>query len=261
MANNSNQDPSLTVEEVLDTLRHSSLRTVLVEGPDDVRWYEVLFKKGDIGWEPMSSGGRNTLLKVFEGLSEEERRSVVFVADRDMWFFDTIPAKYGDVIFTEGYSIENDILQDSSAMELISQEEMVLIEKYKAVLSEWFAFCVQSYKAAKPTETDVYPAQIAEEQDGKVRWRCGYQLKIGYVSPPASLIHAVQSQFALGFRGKCLAKLYAMVISARKDPCVRYSAEQLMDVAIREKTLTGLRLRLAKEIKSKIAELMKSAMA
>lgn len=253
MPNNPKQDPGLTVEEVLEAVRHSSLRNVLVEGPYDVEWYGILLEKAGVAWEPMQAGGRNTPLKVYEAMNAQERSSVVFVADRDMWYFSGVPSEYSDIVFTTGYSIENDVLRDSVGYGLLNPGELKRIAAYKTVLSEWFAFCVAEYKNGNDPKTDVYPAAIAEEQNGAVAWRMKYQKQIGYVPPPASEIQKVLSDFELGFRGKCLADLYSMVMLARKKPAVRYSNEQLMDVSLREKDISGLRLMLLQRIEAKIA--------
>ena len=100
----------MTVDECVALLRRTDLQTVIVEGKDDMQIYQwaerrVGIQKANV----LPVGGRETLLAVYKRRSEFAHLPVAFVADRDLWLFSGIPPGYPDIIWTEGYSIENDL--------------------------------------------------------------------------------------------------------------------------------------------------------
>lgn len=252
MSSKINQNPGLTTQEILSTLRHSCITNVLVEGVDDLQWYGLMLQKAKICAEPIQAGGRENLLSVFEQLTPSERVTNICVADQDIWYFIGIPKQYSDVVFTTGYSIENDVLHNSAAINLISEDELQLIEKYRSILSEWFAFCIDEKKQGRTPVLDVHPEHIVKKEGEAVSWRPNYQSQIGFVRPKELDVKKVYDEFYLGFRGKSLVKLYALILSSRKGKNPKYSDSQLMDIAVQARDLDGLRLDLMSRIRSKI---------
>ena len=76
-------------------------------------------------------GGRETLLAVYKRRNEFAHLPVAFVADRDLWLFSGIPPDYPDIIWTEGYSIENDLYADANLENLLDADE---VEEHQQVL-------------------------------------------------------------------------------------------------------------------------------
>jgi hypothetical protein len=99
----------LTVEEIVSLLRHSSVPTILVEGSEDVmvyRWLKQHIKP--LKASAIQCGGREKLLSVYKRRNEFSHIKTAFLADQDMYVFLGIPSDYSDIIWTAGYSIEND---------------------------------------------------------------------------------------------------------------------------------------------------------
>ena len=46
------------------------------------------------------------------------------MADKDLWLFSGIPPDYPDIIWTEGYSIENDLYAGASLEDLLNADEV-----------------------------------------------------------------------------------------------------------------------------------------
>ena len=116
--------PVPTVDELVATLRRSRLPTIVVEGRDDMRiyrWIEPRVSNVDTSVLPV--GGRNKLLSIYERRNEYSQLPVAFLADRDMWLFSGIPEQYNHIIWTLGYSIENDIYSGSELENLLDVEE------------------------------------------------------------------------------------------------------------------------------------------
>lgn len=68
-------------------------------------------------------GGRDTLLKVFERRDEFKNLKCIFVADKDTFVYINPPEKYNDIIWTNGYSIENDLYYGKGIEQLLSIDE------------------------------------------------------------------------------------------------------------------------------------------
>ena len=101
--------PSPTVEELVAALRRSALPTVVVEGQEDMRIYRWVEERlGSRTANVLPAGGREKLFSVFRRRQEFADLPVAFVADRDMWLFSGIPPDYGEILWTQGYSVEND---------------------------------------------------------------------------------------------------------------------------------------------------------
>lgn len=87
----------------------------------------------------ISCGGRTALFDVYAQREFIADKPCVFLADRDMYVFDGIPQQYDEIIFTTGYSIENDILYDSKVEDAFSDRDLVKFDHMKKELSKWWA--------------------------------------------------------------------------------------------------------------------------
>ena len=67
-----------------------------------------------------------------------------------MWLFSGIPSDYDGVIWTEGYSIENDLYADAELENLLAVEESQEHQQLRDAIVEWFAFEVEEYLADRP---------------------------------------------------------------------------------------------------------------
>ena len=110
---------SYSVEEIISELsKPTALLKVLVEGKDDALVYRYIEGKLndlisiDNKADVIICGGRLELIEVFESREKFKNTKVVFLADKDMWFFVGVPKDYEDIVFTDGYSIENDSMDD-----------------------------------------------------------------------------------------------------------------------------------------------------
>ena len=102
----------MTVDECVAALHRTYLPTVIVEGKDDMQIYQWTERRVGIqNANVLPVGGKETLLAVYERRNEYAHLPVAFVADKDLWLFSGIPPDYPDIIWTEGYSIENDLTQ------------------------------------------------------------------------------------------------------------------------------------------------------
>lgn len=221
----------LSVDEIVQTLRRSQLPTVLVEGRDDMtayRWIED--RLGFWNANVLPCGGRSHLLEVFTRRHEYPSVATAFLADRDMWLFTAIPTEYNDIVFTTGYSIENDLLDSSPVHDLLSTSERQEFDSIADLLSRWFAFEVECYRAGTTcccalrvnrlvpfghTELDV--SAVAPRQ---------------FREPDTALVTSIRAEFTLKFRGKSLLDLYVRLL-ADQNRTSQFSRFNLLEIGAR----------------------------
>lgn len=140
------------LEEEVILLLQSSKMTVCLEGIDDKKvFHSILLHKSldsKIICRFFGEGGRNILLAVYDLYKQQTKKArnpILFFADQDTWVFTGIPEKYGEVNFTKGYSIENDLFEDGqiSISQLLYPAEKVRLESLIDQISDWFAKEIQ----------------------------------------------------------------------------------------------------------------------
>ncbi|RKU09628.1 hypothetical protein C6503_20970 [Candidatus Poribacteria bacterium] len=149
--------PDSTLENLVIALRLSNKPNIIVEGEDDEIIYGTLMDRlGRFSIGLFSAGCKETLLNLYEELSRYESRGdfrhtpVAFIADRDMWLFRGIPNQYDDIIWTEGYSIENDLYSHVKLRDRVGNK--VEYDQTIDAISMWFAYKVEEYLEKNPPE-------------------------------------------------------------------------------------------------------------
>lgn len=163
-----------TVNELVDTLHRSKLPTVVVEGRDDMqifRWMEDLLEVDEI--DVLGVGGRPNLFAVYDRKSEFAHLPVAFIADQDKELFTQLPSGYDEIIWTQGYSIENDLYAgaDPSLENLMDPQEAAEHGQLLNTIIKWFAFEVEGFLAGRTPEfnhhcNEVVPQNQTEMDDG-----------------------------------------------------------------------------------------------
>ncbi len=229
----------MTPDEIVATLRHSNLPTVLVEGKDDFIIYPKLQTQigqaTEIDFFPC--GGRNTLLKVFERKAEFPNKKVFFIADKDMWVFDRIPEVYQDeqLIFTSGYSIENDLYADGSYHidVLLNEKEKAEKEVLLNTVCEWFAFKIVQFKNGESLAFDkisLLNEQVMKEKEPVFQPSFLEEQQFEKAEIEEKELRA---NYALQLRGKYLFQIYHKIFKKRRGKnAIKYRTEQLLDISL-----------------------------
>ena len=138
------------VSGAVNRLRTSDFATLVVEGTSDrdiYSWFEDLL--GAAKHIPtLDVGGRNNLLEIYTRREEfASQIAVAFMADPDREVLDDrdrILSAYPDIIWTTGYSIENDLYTDGKPTSLINPND--LTEYNQALQTAIDDFCGTSGK-------------------------------------------------------------------------------------------------------------------
>ena len=241
----------LTVDELVAVLGRSQLLTVIVEGQVDIqiyRWIEesIINRKVDI----QSAGGRNNLLLVYKRRNEFAHLPVAFVADRDLWLFSGIPPGYPDIIWTEGYSIENDLYAGANLENLLNVDE---VDEHRQVLEaiiEWFAFEVEEHLAGREARVATHCNQVV--RPGKTEMDQGFRNNRRFRSPNQTLHQRIKDAYQLQLRGKTLFQVLVRFLSAaNRRP--KHSTPGLYEFAVKMTSPQPLMDRLIGEIERTIA--------
>ena len=196
-------------------------------------------------------GGKETLLAVYERRNEFAHLPVAFVADKDLWLFSGIPPIYHDIIWTEGYSIENDLYAGASLENLLNADE---VEEHQQVLTsiiEWFAFEVEEHLANKPAQVDKHCNEIVPL--GETEMDQGFRNRRGFRPPDEELHQQIKDEYQLQLRGKSLFEILIRFLNApNRRP--KYRILALYEIAVKMADSHELMDRLIGEIERTIAE-------
>ena len=244
--------PSPTVDEMVAVLRRSTLPTVLVEGQDDMRIYRWVEERlGSQTANVLPTGGRPNLLSVYERRNEFSNLPVAFVADRDMWLFSGVPSEYDGVIWTEGYSIENDLYAGSELENLMDAEEAEEHQQLLDAFVEWFAFEVERHLAGEDFEVAHHCNRVVplgqtkmDEDFGKSR---------GFRPPGAEIHQQIRRGYQLQLRGRSLFEMLVRFLSAPARDS-KHSIHGLYEIAFKMTPSHPLMAQLIQKIERTISD-------
>lgn len=170
-------DVFCTVDEGVAVLKNTSLPTLIVEGRSDMLFYrniEQLCLDSEIDILPV--GSRQTLIKLYERRAEFSASNVAFLADSDLFCVSEYPASLTGIIFTKGYSIENDILSGGKAFRTINKRNKKQWNDLLEELSRWFASLAHRKMIGEQVEYADHPNQVVDFQTIKLRKKAAMSL-------------------------------------------------------------------------------------
>ena len=260
--------PKSTVENLVDSLRMSRKSNIIVEGKEDETIYRALVNRlGIFNVDLFSAGSKKTLLNLYEELSGYEHNGdfrhapVAFIADRDMWFFRGIPYRYDNIIWTDGYSIENDLYSIVKLRDRVGNKS-----EYNQVLdsiSMWFAYKVEEYLEKNPLPPEKVFLSFQDEEHVLVDLHCNRIVPVGNTTLASDLeflpaeherVKEVRKEYNLQLRGKLLFQLLVRFLNKPKqgfrEATVSYYS--LYNDAITVPESDQLFSRLESEVKEKL---------
>ncbi len=244
----------MTVDRLVGVLRSSHKPNIVVEGNDDVIIYRELTKRiGILEVILRPSGGRDNLLQVYERRNEFGHIPVAFIADQDMWLFSGIEQSYEDVIWTSGYSIENDLYSDADLERLLDENETAEHQQILDSISIWFAFAVEEYLAGNSPTLDLHCDEMIPP--GKTELDAGFCTRQSFSTPNPNRVQQIRSAYKLLLRGK---QLFQLLVRFLSKPAHGFEKANLNDYALYNLVLRmpeahTLLDRLMEKVKRKIA--------
>ncbi|WP_276503207.1 DUF4435 domain-containing protein [Terrimonas pollutisoli] len=218
---------TLTKEELLAYLKKSSLNTILVEGKEDAsiyRWIENELTS-DCSFDLLPCDGRDTLLDIFEKKHEINDIKLLFIADKDKFVYREVPDKYKDIIWTSGYSIENDLYFGGYLEALLTEPEKIKFQKGLANFIMYYSHDVEKVKRGIDSELRYHPNQILDTAFDLIKTNnCGFDV--------SETINQLTGSYQLLIRGKSLFSLLFLILCDKNRP-IKHKKSSLMEVCLK----------------------------
>ena len=241
----------MTVNRLVETLIRSHTPKIVVEGDDDIVIYRELVRRiGIIDIGLHAAGGREKLLRVYERRNEFAHVPVAFIADKDMWLFSEIPNPYKGIIWTKGYSIENDLYAGAELERLMDASERLEHQKVLDAIVEWFAFEVEEFLAGRAPKVDIHCNQIVPQKQTQIDDE--FRKSRGLRKPNPELHRQIREAYQLQLRGKLLFQLLVRFLS-ESNRATKHSRRGLHEIALKMPDFHPLMDRLMQEIERTIA--------
>ena len=218
----------ITVDRLVGLLQHSKKPSIVVEGNDDVIIYRELTRRiGILEVILRPAGGRDKLLQIYERRSEFSQVPVAFIADQDMWLFSGIEPGYDDIIWTSGYSIENDLYSDAELERLLNENETAEHQQILDSISTWFAFAVEEYLAGNSPNLNLHCDEMVPP--GETELDTSFCTRQRFRTPNPNRFRQIRSAYQLLLRGKLLFQLLVRYLS---KPAHGFEKASLNDYAL-----------------------------
>ncbi|MFC7477708.1 hypothetical protein ACFQS7_25335 [Dankookia sp. GCM10030260] len=199
--------PYPSPQEIIATISKSRFPSIVTEGDDDVivlRRLEDEF--ADIGLTIIPAGGRDAVLATYELRAMlPSSAQALFIADRDLWVISSVPDHYvsDEILFTDGYSIENDMFVDGSLEELLVGSARANFLRELEIVCSWYAIAANRILRQQDERLDVHPNELFESS---ARRNALLQLE-PHEENPEFLAQSIRENYIRLMRGKTLFAL------------------------------------------------------
>lgn len=231
----------MTSTEIIATIKRSQLPTLCVEGVQDKACLRMLERNVGINGLILDCGGRDNLLDVWTRRAEIAGRKVIFLADKDLYVFKRIPQQYSGVIFTHGYSLENDILESNRWRSLFDVHDAVEFELALDLTARYYWNECNKYFTQGLQPTWLSSFRLVEDHKNGV-----FPNIVGYDN--CALYKKIKKNPVRYLRGKNLLDCVHYGLS-HKNRMTRYSPQHIFELSCKPKIIGNYR-RLLVEIKA-----------
>lgn len=224
----------MTKEEIISTLKHSNSNRpmLLVEGPDDVLFIKKIVETHDIEIDLLPSNGRNDLLEIFEYRSIFGC-PVFYFADKDLFVFakEPMPQEYSEIIWTTGYSLENDLYFESErcfdnmlSSSLKTKKELLVVE-----LCKWYACEIDRYLNNEDYKLDCGVNYILDLQNNCLNSQMITHRN--YQDPSKESLDMILNKYQLLVRGHCIFDLLCQIFHLHENSAYHFNTKNLLAIS------------------------------
>ena len=203
----------LSDDELIATINHSSQPYIIVEGPDDAMVYRWILDEIDCAGLMEPRTGCDGVNSLISRRNEIVNPNVIFIIDKDTLVYSNRTPIDNNVIYTEGYSIENDLYQGKTfEKHYFKKDDKFLFEKS---LNEFNGKEFDFTKLPENILSKDYLLDTSKLTD--------------YKEPSQNSIEYLRKGYDLLLRGHSLFHLVRMIVG-RKERTIKYSQKQLYDM-------------------------------
>lgn len=134
--------PTPTADELIEIIKRSNLPTLVVEGAHDVRALRHIEKTTGLIGSILQCGGRSAALNIHDKIEELSHVPIVFLLDRDLSVLRNPPRRSHRIVWTWGYSLENDLIAGSEIEKILEENEILILNKILNSLAQWQAHAI-----------------------------------------------------------------------------------------------------------------------
>lgn len=216
--------PNMTENEIISYLNKTSLPTLLVEGQDDAliyRWLET--QLGIFAGNILICSGRSVLISIYRRRNSIRCGKLPWLADLDMWRFSSPPGDLKGIIFTSGYSIENDLYAGSDVESLLESAERSQHGQLLSTICRWFALEIHEHQEDRENKCATHIRQVIDFASMDIANEFATQR--GFKEPDSLLLARITTSYKLDLRGKTLLQILIVYLSASsRNPKCSYAA-------------------------------------
>jgi hypothetical protein len=216
--------PRMTEDEIISYLGKTSLPTLLVEGEDDAGIYRWLENQlGIFAGSILICSGRGVLISIYRRRDSFRHGKLAWLADLDMWRFSSPPNDLAGIIFTSGYSVENDLYAGSDVESLMDAAERSQHARLLAAACRWFAFEVLETQAGRENRCATHIKRVVDLATMDIA--TAFVVSRGFTEPASALVAQITAEYKLQLRGKTLLEVLVVFLSdSSRNPKYGYGA-------------------------------------
>lgn len=220
----------MSVDETIEYLHRTKLPTLVVEGKNDKNMLRKLEAtvRDSAKIDVLPVGGKGVVDAIYFRRTEIKPDSqVCFLRDRDLWVFGQVPEGFEDAILTEGYSLENDVLNKSFISSLAGANAAQLMSDIDRV-AHWFR-CV-SYAVLRKDVSDLDISRDVSQVHMHGAYTEEAEREVQEHQPTAEFIANCPDDNWVWLRGKTL---FRTVLNFFKVSDTVYGRDQITDLCMR----------------------------
>ena len=198
---------------LVNILKSRSQPTIVVAGKDNAYLIDQLVKYYGVNAKIERIHKRGTLLSAYERKDEFAHLPVAFVADQEMKLFNGIPERHTDIIWTQGYSLKNDLYADANLETLLEPHEVWRHQQVLNSTIDWFAFEVEEFLKGNIVKMDFQLSEIVPE--GELKLDKGFCQRRGFRQPSPKLVQQIRDKYQFLLPGDFLFQVLARFLNTR----------------------------------------------
>ena len=171
-------------------------------------------------------GGRDKLLQVFERRSEFPDLKAIFVADKDAYVYVNPPENLAEIIWTNGYSIENDLYFGRNIESLLDNQEKEIFTTSLNSFIEYYAFEIENYLEGREFCFRNHPQHLICDIQNIVKQ--DFLEQINFVKAKDEIVENLRENYDVLIRGKSLFALLTRILSKHNRP-IKHSKLTLLE--------------------------------
>jgi hypothetical protein len=207
---------------------------LVTEGSDDYTLFRHL--NDDLGFgDCLPAGNKDAVLKLCADHAAHSCPRIAYLVDRDLWSVNGLPkhvASLPNLIITDGYSIENDLLRDHDPERLIYDIDRSYYDAQLELLIKWFAAGITARGMGREFDFDRKISYVCAER--AKTYTLEAQADVLSHNPPQALIDDIRADYPRLLRGKTWLSLLSRFLNYN-GRAVHHNPKAMLEAGLRSR--------------------------